>query len=126
MVLTWSALVMLPTAIVASPISLRILSANGVWYMRPYIGFWCGTTWPGRDVDQIDAGPLEGALEREQILFRQSPGAQSVAEIRMDIGLFLRPHGAHRVEQLQRIAQPVAYRPAEFVLAQIRERRNER
>ena len=34
-VLTWSALLILPATMVAIPSSLRIRSANGVWYMRP-------------------------------------------------------------------------------------------
>jgi hypothetical protein len=35
MLLTWSGSVMLPTAIVGIPASLRIRSLNGVWNMRP-------------------------------------------------------------------------------------------
>jgi hypothetical protein len=35
MLLTWSGSKIAPTAIVAMPASLRIRSANGVWYIRP-------------------------------------------------------------------------------------------
>ena len=35
MLLTWSGSKIAPTAMVAMPTSLRMRSANGVWYMRP-------------------------------------------------------------------------------------------
>ena len=38
MLFAWSASVIAPTAMVAMPTSLRMRSANGVWYMRPYTG----------------------------------------------------------------------------------------
>src|SRR5260370_28493210 len=44
MALAWSASKMAPTAMVGMPASLRTRSANGVWYMRPYTGFWSGLT----------------------------------------------------------------------------------
>ncbi len=86
MVFTWSALVMLPTAIVASPISLRILSANGVWYMRPYTGFWCGTTWPVETSIRSTPASLKARASASRSSSDNPPGAQSVAEIRIDMG----------------------------------------
>ena len=46
MLFTWSGSKIAPTAIVAMPTSLRMRSANGVWYMRPYTGFASRVVWP--------------------------------------------------------------------------------
>ena len=54
------------------------------------------------------------------------PSTQSCAEMRTDIGRCLRPHLAHRVEHLQRQAQPVLERSAVVVGALVGERRDER
>ena len=41
-----NASVIAPTAMVAIPTSLRMRSANGVWYMRPYTGLAARVVWP--------------------------------------------------------------------------------
>ena len=86
MLLTWSACEMAPTAIVATPASLRTRSANGVWNMRPYTGRSCLLTCP--DEQSIRSAPA--ALKAAAISTASSgvmpPSTQSCAEIRTDIG----------------------------------------
>ena len=53
------------------------------------------------------------------------PGAQSVAEMRTEMGLCLGPGRAHRVEDLERVAQAVGQRAAVLVGALVGERREE-
>src|SRR6185295_15857671 len=101
-VLTWSGVVTAPTVIVAMPTSLRTQSANGAWYMRPYTGFCCGTVWP---VEQsIMSQPASFSMRHAAIRSAPAspPGAQSVAEMRTDIGLpsghaDVGPHLGHRL-----------------------------
>src|SRR5258706_63833 len=87
MALAWSASKMAPTAMVGMPASLRTRSANGVWYMRPYTGFWSGLTWP--EEQSIMSAPA--ALKRRAISTASSgvmpPSTQSWAEMRTDMGL---------------------------------------
>src|SRR5688572_5185369 len=87
-VLTWSAVVTAPTVMVAMPTSLRTQSENGAWYMRPYTGRWCGTVWP---VEQsIMSQPAAFSMRAAAIRASpdRPPGAQSVAEMRTDMGFF--------------------------------------
>ena len=85
-VFTWSAEVMLPTAMVFTFASLRICSANGVWNMRPKIGLASGTVWPGET--SIRSAPC--SLKARAISTASSPvmppSFQSVADRRTDIG----------------------------------------
>jgi len=78
---------MLPTAIVASPNSFLILSANGVWYMRPVYRLLVRHDLGRWRRDQIDARLLEARASASRSSSERPPGAQSVAEIRIDMGL---------------------------------------
>ena len=86
MLFTWSGSKIAPTAIVAMPTSLRMRSANGVWYMRAVDRPRLARRLARADVDQVGAG----LLERRAISTASSgvlpPGAQSCAEMRTDIG----------------------------------------
>ena len=86
MVFTWSALVIAPTHIVASPASLRIWSENGVWNMRPNIGSASCTVCP---VDtSIRSQPASAKARATSTASSpvRPPSFQSVAEMRTDIG----------------------------------------
>ena len=87
MLLAWSASVIAPTAMVAMPTSLRMRSANGVWYMRPYTGRESRVVWP--EDTSIRSAPA--ALNRCAMAIASSAvfpsGSQSWAEMRTLIGL---------------------------------------
>ena len=125
MLLTWSASEIAPTAMVGMPASLRMRSANGVWYMRPYTGFCCLLTWP--EEQSIMSAPA--ALKARAISTASSgvmpPSTQSWAEMRTDIGRCCGPYRAHGAEHFQRIAQAVLQRAAVFVGALVGQRRDE-
>ena len=110
MVLTWSAVVMAPTHIVASPASLRIWSENGVWNMRPIDRLGVGHGLAGRDVDQVAAGLREGARDLDRVV----AGEAAVLPVgRRDAHrhrLLVRPGLAHRAEHFEREAQAVLER----------------
>ena len=83
---TWSASEMAPTATVGIPISLRILSENGVWNIRPYAGALSGVVCPLET--SIRSHP---ACAKARAICTASspvspPSTQSVAEMRTDIG----------------------------------------
>ena len=86
MLFTWSASVMLPTAMVGTPASLRTWSLNGVWYMRPYTGRASIEVCP---VDTWTMSTPAAAKARATATASspvRPPSTQSVAEIRTDIG----------------------------------------
>ena len=86
MLFTWSASEMAPTAMVGMLASLRMRSAKGVWYMRPYTGCCFLLTWP--EEQSIMSAPA--ALNARAISTASSgvmpPSTQSWAEMRTDIG----------------------------------------
>ncbi|MNT30931.1 hypothetical protein D3C72_1667480 [compost metagenome] len=87
MLLAWSASVMAPTAMVEMPTSLRMRSANGVWYMRPYTGLAARVVWP----DDTSMKSAPASLKRRATTTASAsvlpPGAQSCAEMRTLMGL---------------------------------------
>ena len=78
---------MAPTAIVGMPTALRIASAKGVWYSRPYAGSPAGSTWPVET--SMMSTPQCFAMSLSSIASDRlnPPSTQSVAEIRIDSGL---------------------------------------
>src|ERR1700704_3975631 len=71
---------------VAIPPSFLTQSENGAWYMRPYTGFWGGPVWPLEQ--SIMSQPASFSMRVSAIRSSpdRPPGAQSVAEMRADIG----------------------------------------
>ena len=55
----------------------------------------------------------------------QPPGTQSVADMRIQTGLLGRERRAHRIEHFERKAHPVLEAAAVFVVALVRQRRQE-
>ena len=125
MVLTWSAVVMLPTHIVATRASFRIWSEKGVWNIRPKTGRDDRVGLPGGDVDEVDAGLREGLGDVHRVV----AGDAAIGPVgRRDADrhrLRGRPRLAHPGEHLEGEAQPVLDRPAVLVLAPVGERRDE-
>src|SRR5207247_215694 len=97
-VLTWSGVVTAPTVMVAMPTSLRTQSAYGAWYMRPYTGFWCGTVCPVEQSMRSQPAAFSMRVSAIRSSPASPPGAQSVAEMRADIG-FLSGHAARQARQ---------------------------
>jgi hypothetical protein len=86
MLLTWSASLMPPTAIVAMPASLRIRSENGVWYMRPYTGCSALLTCPDeQSIMSAPAARSSRAISTASIGV-MPPSTQSWLEMRTLIG----------------------------------------
>src|SRR6267378_6819769 len=87
MVLTWSDVVMLPTHMVATRASLRTCSEKGVWNMRPYTGWASRTVCPVEtSIRSTPASPKARAITTASSPVTP-PSAQSVPEMRTDIGL---------------------------------------
>ena len=117
---------MLPTAIVGTPASWRMRSANGVWYMRPYCGAASGTVCPAETSMTSQPCAFEHARDLHRLVGRRRrPACQSVAEMRTRDRLLRGPRRAHRVEHLEREAHAVLERAAVLVGAPVRERREE-
>jgi len=91
MVLTWSALVMLAYRHRGEPDFVADLVGERRLVHTPYIGFLVRHDLAGRRRRSDRRRLLEGAREREQVLLRRPPGAQSVAEIRTDMGFLPGP-----------------------------------
>ena len=85
--LTWSGVVTAPTVMVAMPTSFLTQSENGAWYIRPYTGFWCGTVWPLEQSIMSQPACFSMRVSAIRSSPDRPPGAQSVAEMRTDIGL---------------------------------------
>src|SRR5579863_3276608 len=106
---------MFPTAIVAIPTSLRILSEYGVCV---------GRRLAGRDVDEIGALALERARDLDGVVAVDAAlhpiGRRDAHRDRP----FRRPNRAHRAEDLQRIAQTILQRAAVLVAAMVSQRRD--
>ena len=80
--------------------------------MRPKMGFWSGT------VEPVDTSMMSApcSCERARDGHASSgpslpPGAQSVAEMRTEIGRSLRPGRAHGLEHLEREASRFSSEP---------------
>lgn len=77
---------MAPTAMTGTPSALRIRSAYGVWYERPYSGASSATTWPV----ETSMASAPWAANAAAICTASSgevpPGAQSVADSRTVMG----------------------------------------
>src|SRR5437868_2472769 len=86
-VLTWSGVVTAPTVIVAMPTSFRTQSAYDAWYIRPYTGRWCGTVCPVETSMRSQPASFSARVKAIRSAPASPPGAQSVAEMRADIGL---------------------------------------
>src|ERR1700724_1699074 len=89
---------MLPTAMVGIETSLRILSANGTWNMRPYTGFSALLTCP--EEQSITSAPafLKKRATSAASSGVRPPGTQSCAEMRTLIGK-LSGHTARMAEK---------------------------
>ena len=125
MLLTWSASLMAPTAMVAMPASCRTRSANGVWNMRPYTGFSRLLTWP--ELQSIRSAPA--ALKARAISTASSgvmpPGHPVVgrdAHAHRPLG---RPGRTHGRKHGQRITQAVVQAATVRVGAVVGQRRDE-
>jgi hypothetical protein len=84
--LTWSASVMLPTAIVGTSASLRTRSLSGVWNARPTSGRASGEVWPAETwMTSAPASRNARAISTPSST-STPPGSQSVAAMQTDIG----------------------------------------
>ena len=72
---------------VAMPTSFRTQSAYGAWYMRPYTGFCHGTVCPVEQSIMSQPASFNMRVSAIRSAPLNPPGAQSVAEMRADIGL---------------------------------------
>ena len=86
MLLTWSASEIAPTAMVAMPASLRMRSAKGVWYMRPYTGCCFLLTCPEEQSTRSQPAALNARAISTASSGVMPPSTQSCAEIRTDMG----------------------------------------
>ena len=109
--LTWSAVLIAPTAIVAMLASLRIAPRRRLEH-PPYTGFDCGSVWPV-DVDQIAAICLEHAGDSTDPR-RRCRRIQSVADRRTDIG-FISGHTTRQASNTSSGAHPVLEPPAVLI-----------
>ena len=106
--------------LVANLIGVRRLEHPAVYGLR------IGRGLAGRNVDQIGAGGLKRARDLDGIVAGDSafdPIGRGNTHRHRPIA---RPHGAHRAENFQRIAQTVFQRPAVLVGAVVEQRRDER
>ena len=78
-----------------------------------------------RAVDQVGAGGLEGARDLDRVVRRDAALDPVVRRDAHRDRQLLRPDLAHRLEHLERIAQPVRQRAAVLVGALVGERRDE-
>jgi hypothetical protein len=97
-VFTWSGVVTAPTVMVAMPTSLRTQSEYGAWYMRPYTGFCCGTVCPVEQSIMSQPASLSIRVAAIRSSPLRPPGAQSVAEMRTDMG-FVSGHAARQARK---------------------------
>ena len=78
---------MLPTAIVAMPLSFRMRSENGVWNMRPYTGRARVEVCPAEtSTMSTSASRSRRAIWTASSGVVPSSPTQSLAEIRIEIG----------------------------------------